>query len=101
MYLEFQVHYNNELNDIKREIESWAHKQGIRYTQKTIKYTHRVGFDRDSDFTLFAMTWQPDLETRPYLAYQIIRVQNEKYWFAQNGCLIHNMLLLCLLLSNK
>lgn len=79
VYLEFEVHYTNELNDIKREIQAWAERQGVRYTQKTIKFTHRVGFDRDSDFTLFAMTWLPDLDTRPHLAYQIVRVQNEKY----------------------
>ena len=80
MYIRFDVRYNNQLEDIKREVKSWAERYGVRYTYKTIKYHHRVGFDHDEHFTLFSMTWNPtDPELRPWLRYQIIDVANERY----------------------
>lgn len=80
MYIQFDVRYNTELEDIKREIKSWADRHGIRYSQKTIKYTHRLGFDHDGDFTVFFMTWNPvDLDKRPWLKYQTINIANERY----------------------
>ena len=80
MYIRFDVRYNNELEDIKREIKSWAERYGVRYTYKTIKYHHRVGFDHDQDYTLFQLTWNPiEPEQRPWLQYQIINVQGERY----------------------
>ena len=80
MYLRFDVRYNTELEDVKREIHEWALRQNVRYSQKTIKYHHRVGFDHEKHFTLFTMTWNPDkLEHRPWLKYQLIDVQNERY----------------------
>jgi hypothetical protein len=79
VYLAFQPKWRNELLDIDQELKTWATRYQVRYTTKFIKDVFRVGFDRDSDFTLFTMTWAPDLEERPHLAYQIVRVQNEKY----------------------
>ncbi len=80
MYIRFDVRYNNELEDIKKEVKIWAERYGVRYTYKTIKYHHRVGFDKDEHFSLFAMTWNPaDTELRPWLRYQIIDVVNERY----------------------
>lgn len=80
MYIQFDVRYNTELEDIKREIKSWADRHGVRYSQKTIKFTHRLGFDHDSDFTVFYMTWNPvDLDKRPWLKYQTINIANERY----------------------
>ena len=80
MYLRFDVRYDNELEDIKREVKSWAERYGVRYTYKTIKYHHRVGFDKDEYFSLFAMTWNPNnIKLRPWLQYQIIDIVNERY----------------------
>ena len=80
MYIRFDVRYNTELEDIKREVQSWADRYGVRYTYKTIKYHHRVGFDHDEHFSLFAMTWNPEkLELRPWLQYQLVNVVGEKY----------------------
>jgi hypothetical protein len=73
VYIRFNVRYNNELEDIKREVRSWSERYGIGYTYKTIKFHHRVGFDHHEDFSVFVMTWNPDkLELRPWLRYQII-----------------------------
>ena len=80
MYLRFDVRWTTELEDIKREVKSWADRYGIRYTYKTIKYHHRVGFDRDEHFTLFSMTWNPaNYDERPWLKYQIIDIVNDRY----------------------
>jgi len=80
VYIRFDVRYSTELEDIKQEVKSWAERYGIRYTYKTIKYHHRVGFDHDEHFSLFAMTWNPEkLELRPWLQYQLVNVVGEKY----------------------
>ena len=80
MYIRFDVRFVGELEDIKQEVQSWAKKYDIRYTSKTIKYHHRVGFDKDEHFSLFAMTWNPaEIELRPWLRYQIIDIVNERY----------------------
>jgi hypothetical protein len=60
--------YNFVLTIIKINIEQWAHTQNIPYTQKTVKYTHRLAFDNDQHYTVFALTWQPT----PELEYKII-----------------------------
>ena len=65
---------------IKQEVEKWAMQYGVQYSQKTIKYTHRLGFNKDEHFTLFSMTWNPlELEKRSYLKFQIVNIENEKY----------------------
>jgi hypothetical protein len=80
VYIRFDVQFVNELADIKREIHNWAIQHGVQYTQKTIKYHHRVGFNRDSDFTLFSLTWNPEnFDQRPWLQFQIINIANERY----------------------
>ncbi len=60
---------------IKSSITVWANKYQIPstdYSQKTIKYTHRLGFNRQEHFSLFSMTYT-DFDFR------IVNVQNEKY----------------------
>lgn len=60
---------------IKSSIKLWANRYEIPdsgYSQKTIKYTHRLGFNRPEYFSLFSMTYT-DFEFR------IVNVQNEKY----------------------
>ena len=79
MYIEFQMHLRYELEDIKREIKKWADLHQIVHTQKTIKFTHRLGFNKEEHFTLFSLTWNPDLEEKPWLRYKIINVHNERY----------------------
>lgn len=77
MYIEFQLphdeSYGYVLELIKVEIVDWATKYNVSYTQKTIKYTHRLGFNNDKHFSLFSMTWTTQIP------FQIINIANEKY----------------------
>jgi hypothetical protein len=77
MYVEFKLPQNSSygyvLELIKVEIVDWATKYNIPYTQKTIKYTHRLGFNNDKHFSLFSMTWKSEIP------FQIINIANEKY----------------------
>jgi len=60
---------------IKGEIAKWAKKYGIpdsAYSQKTIKYTHRLGLNNEKYFSLFTMTWDQ-------CPYQIVQIENEQY----------------------
>jgi hypothetical protein len=80
VYLRFDIRRSSELEDIKQEIKNWADRYGVRYTHKTIKYHHRVGFDRDEHFTLFGMTWNPEnMDKRPWLKHTLINIENERY----------------------
>lgn len=79
MYLVFSPQWRPELEEIKKELESWANTHNVRHSTKFIKGVLRVGFDKESDFTLFTMTWAPDLEETPYLAAKIVNIQNERY----------------------
>lgn len=63
------------LEAIKASIALWINKYEIPnsgYSQKTIKGTHRLGFNRQEYFSLFSMTYT-DFEFR------IVNVNNEKY----------------------
>lgn len=80
MYLRFHVRYEDEVVDIRQEIHNWADRHGVRYSSKLIKNHLRFGFDHDKHFSLFAMTFNPlDIDKRPWLQYQIINIQNERY----------------------
>ena len=80
MYLRFKIYWVYTHEDIEKEVRAWAEKYQVRYTYKTIKGHFRVGFDHEKDFTLFTMTWNPEnLEERPWLNYELVNVQNEKY----------------------
>lgn len=80
MYIRFEVYYVDDLDDIKEEIEKWAIRYGVRYSSKTIKQYHRVGFDREEHFTLFGLTWDPtNIDRRPWLKYELIDIINERY----------------------
>ena len=56
--------YGIVLNYIKLDIVDWATRYNIPYTQKTIKYTHRLAFDQDQHYTVFATTWNSKMEYR-------------------------------------
>lgn len=81
MYIEFQLprigndmYARHRLWEIKQEIEAWVKKhQVVGYSQKTIKYTHRLGFNNERYFSLFSMTWTPDIP------FQIVKIENERY----------------------
>lgn len=60
---------------IQEEVTLWAKRYGVPdsdYSQKTIKYTHRLGFNKEKHFSLFSMTWDK-------FEYQIVRIENERY----------------------
>ncbi len=62
-------------NAIMAEVAVWANRYGVSdsdYSQKTIKYTHRLGFNKEKHFSLFSMTWDK-------FTYQIVRIENERY----------------------
>ena len=80
MYLAFEkIKWRPDLEEIQEEIKLWANRHGVRYSTKFIKGVLRVGFDKESDFTLFTMTWAPDLEESPNLECRIVNIQNERY----------------------
>jgi len=63
-----------QLSVIKQEIQDWVDKyQVIGWSQKTIKYTHRLGFNNEKYFSLFSMTWNNEIP------YQIVNIKNERY----------------------
>ena len=62
MYIEFALpqdeSYGFVLNLIRIDIVDWATRYNIPYTQKTVKYTHRLAFNDERHYSLFSMTWQ-------------------------------------------
>lgn len=77
MYIEFDLPrdgaYTATLGALKIAISRWATKYQIPYTQKTIKYTHRLGFDHEEYFSLFSMTWDWDYNFR------IVNISKQRY----------------------
>lgn len=78
MYIEFELPFGLESvvsNAIKSSIALWAKKYEIPnsgYSQKTIKNTHRLGFNREEYFSLFGMTYQD-------FNFRIVNIVNERY----------------------
>jgi hypothetical protein len=78
MYVQFDLPESLSyvvLGAIKESIKAWAQRYQIPdsgYSQKTIKYTHRLGFNRDEYFSLFSMTYTD-------FNFRIVNVENEKY----------------------
>lgn len=72
---------NYALSVVKKEVEKWAQRYDIKYTQKTIKYEHRVAFDKDETYTFFTMTWDPESKNihPSWLAYELVNVHGERY----------------------
>jgi len=66
MYVEFAIpnteFAGSTLLLIRYYIVKWAEQYGISYTEKTIKHTHRVCFDRDEYYSLFSLTFVPSSE---------------------------------------
>ena len=66
MYIEFRLPSGAggqtaayALSVICEEIHDWLEKHPVESTQKTIKYKHRLAFNDDRNYTLFALTWNP------------------------------------------
>ena len=72
MYIVFDVRYQKDLDLVKEQIAQWAEKYQVQYSQKTIKNQHRLGLNREKDFTLFYMSWAG-------VPYQVVDNGNEKY----------------------
>jgi len=53
-----------ELDFVKKAIAEWAEQQQIKYTQKTVKYTHRLAFDDNKHYNIFVLTWNKEFEYR-------------------------------------
>jgi hypothetical protein len=85
MYIEFRLPQGTgagyALSIIKQEVEKWAERYQVKYTEKTIKYTHRVAFDQDEYYSLFSMTWNPkNINKYPdWLSFSIMNIGNERY----------------------
>ena len=81
MYIQFVLPHGgsgipaqHKLSLIKKEIQDWCTKyEVVGWSQKTIKYTHRLGFNDEKYFSLFSMTWNADFP------FQIVNVANERY----------------------
>jgi len=77
VYIEFDLPHDESyglvLGLIKVDIVDWATRYNVPYSQKTIKYTHRLGFNREEHFSLFSMTWSSKIPFR------IVNVNNERY----------------------
>lgn len=72
MYLQWPLprdthtHAGVIIAELAASIQDWAEKHGVGYTQKLSRHGFRVSFDRDQDFTLFVMSWQPPDDDRWY-----------------------------------
>jgi hypothetical protein len=58
MYVRFEIEYRSQLEYLKNEITDWAHKNNIRFQQKTVKNHHKLTFDNDQHYSSFALTWR-------------------------------------------
>ena len=66
MYIEFQLPHGaagqaaaHALMRIRKDLATWCEIYGIPYTEKTVKYTHRVCFNSPQEYTLFLTSWNP------------------------------------------
>jgi hypothetical protein len=82
MYIEFDLPTNDRdsqhtyyaLSVIREEIQDWLEKHPVESTQKTIKYKHRLAFNDNRNYTLFALTWNPKSWNQKYswIQYRLI-----------------------------
>ena len=80
MYVEFKLPRENYkagpyLLTIRRTIVNWAARYQIPYTEKTVKYTHRLCFESDQHYDFFALTFP---QTHEALHFRIISDLNNK-----------------------
>ena len=46
---------------IFQHMDIWSKRYAVTYHKKIWKYTVRITFDDDAIYSLFAMTWKPDI----------------------------------------
>ena len=88
MYIEFSLPNGSagqatahSLIIIRKALVEWGLKYNIPYTEKTIKYTHRVCFDDPNQYSFFAMTWNPDRRYYVLGKWRIVSDLNNKTSF--------------------
>jgi len=88
MYIEFSLPNGSagqaaahSLLSIRKTLVTWGQKYNVPYSEKTIKYTHRVTFDDDAHYSLFAMTWNPDKKFYALDRWRIVSDLNNKTSF--------------------
>jgi hypothetical protein len=66
MYIEFQLPNGSAGQaaayaryHIQLDLKEWERIHGISYTEKTVKYTHRVCFNTPEEYSLFLISWDP------------------------------------------
>jgi len=85
MYIEFQLptgaggmtaQYTNSV--LNRNLHAWSDRYGIPYNKKIHKWTVRVTFDNEENYSFFALTWNPTSENvLSYLTnYRLIEPMN-------------------------
>ena len=79
MYIEFQLPNGSAgqaaahaLLCIRRDLVLWNKKYEIQYTEKTVKFTHRVCFNSPEEYTLFLTSWNPVY--RPSMNFKVIDI---------------------------
>jgi hypothetical protein len=63
---------------IKQELRAWSKKYAIDYTEKTVRYTHRVCFEDDKHYSFFALTWRPKGTPASWLSFIVITDRNNR-----------------------
>ena len=71
MYIEFKlpaggsgwatIHVRKTIDDY---VVDWAEKHKVQFRKKTVKYTHRIIFDRAENYTLFGLTFYIDSDIK-------------------------------------
>ena len=44
---------------LNQELHAWSDRYNIPYNTKIVKYTKRITFDNEENYSFFAMTWNP------------------------------------------
>ena len=67
MFIEFELPNgagvlatNYALNIIQKEFRAWAAQYGVKYKSKLHKYTWRVCFEQQKQYTFFQLSWHPN-----------------------------------------
>lgn len=63
---------------IRKALVEWGQKYNIPYTEKTVKYSHRVCFDDPKHYSFFSMTWNPEKRYHALDKWRIITDLNNK-----------------------
>ena len=58
-------------NYIRKRVETWAELHNVKITSEHTGYTMTFILEHSRDYTLFALSWQPELSR--WLDYEIIK----------------------------